>query len=324
LVDNYRSLVKNSFKSHSDFIAQSSYGEFNNRYRSQAIALLAAISYFPGDAPQWWGEKVVHKIANQLIIAMDSRGLWNSTSDTGWALFALGEYFKEYENLGATAKVNFAAGSLPIKGYQINKVGTRITLSGREFLENPTLSFQGDPGQIFYYKALLKYPRVDYAKSGHFSGWKVWKTIENLDGTDIIRIGDIVKVKVRFEAEKDKYNHDYKYFVVDDPLPAGFVAINSAIKTEEQIVKPSGEEKDELYNHEDEAWNFVPNYVEYRDDRVTAFKNNFYWWGTYQFVYYARAITEGEFIIPSSKVQLMYSPDVKGYTPVTKIKILGR
>ncbi len=324
LVDNYRSLVKNSFKSHSDFIAQSSYGEFNNRYRSQAIALLAAISYFPGDAPQWWGEKVVHKIANQLIIAMDSRGLWNSTSDTGWALFALGEYFKEYENLGATAKVNFAAGSLPIKGYQINKVGTRITLSGREFLENPTLSFQGDPGQTFYYKALLKYPRVDYAKSGHFSGWKVWKTIENLDGTDIIRIGDIVKVKVRFEAEKDKYNHDYKYFVVDDPLPAGFVAINSAIKTEEQIVKPSGEEKDELYSHEDEAWNFVPNYVEYRDDRVTAFKNNFYWWGTYQFVYYARAITEGEFIIPSSKVQLMYSPDVKGYTPVTKIKILGR
>ena len=148
--------------------------------------------------------------------------------------------------------------------------------------------------------------------------------MQNLDGTDTIRVGDIVKIKVRFEAEKERYNHDYKYFVVDDPLPAGFVAINSAIKTEEVIVKSSDEEKDEQYNHEDETWNFVPSYVEFRDDRVVGFKNNFFWWGTYQFVYYARAITEGEFILPSTKVQLMYSPGVNGYTPVQKVEILGR
>ena len=145
-----------------------------------------------------------------------------------------------------------------------------------------------------------------------------------MDGGDTIRVGDIVKVKVRFTADQERKNRENKYFVVDDPLPAGFVAINSAIKTEETLEQLSNEEKDERYNAEDDVWNFVPNHMEIRDDRVVGFKNHFYWWGTYQFVYYARATIAGEFVLPSTKVQLMYSPDIAAYTPVSKVKIHPR
>jgi len=79
-----------------------------------------------------------------------------------------------------------------------------------------------------------------------------------------------------------------------------------------------------LYNSADDNWNFIPNHLEFRDNRVAAFKNRLYGWGTYQFVYYARAIAEGEFVLPSTKVQLMYAPEMHGYTPVSLVKILGR
>ena len=42
-------------------------------------------------------------------------------------------------------------------------------------------------------------------------------------------MGDIVEVKLKINIK----NRAPNYVVLDDPLPAGFVAINSAIKTEE-------------------------------------------------------------------------------------------
>ncbi|HIB43911.1 MAG TPA: hypothetical protein EYO37_08125 [Nitrospina sp.] len=294
-----------------------SYGEFNNKHRVKAIALLAGTALNP-DAV------ATGKIASELISSMDSRGIWNSTSDTGWALFALGNYFGESSGLDQSTTIHVALGDAHQQAFKLDKAFTPVELSAEAFLRNPVIRFDAEAGKTIFYKALFKFPRLDYAKSGHTKGWKVWKTIENMDGTDVIKVGDIVKVNVHFEATNERRDHDYQYFVVDDPLPAGFVAINGAIKTEEQVVKPSDESKDELYNGEDDTWNFVPNYQEIRDDRVVGFKNHFYWWGTYKFSYYARAITEGEFVLPATKVQLMYSPDISGFTPVSKIDIQAR
>jgi len=60
-----------------------------------------------------------------------------------------------------------------------------------------------------------------------------------------------------------------------------------------------------------------------RDDRVLAFRDRL-WRGNYQYSYYARAVCEGEFIMPSTKIQLMYAPDTASFTPAQKVSILGR
>jgi len=292
-------------------------GEFNARYRAQAMALLAATALAP-DAP------ATDQAVVRLISGMDSRGIWNSTSDTGWALFALGEYYKRKGSFGGSAELEVSLGDSETQTVRVTDGSVPIEFDARTFLQNPILLFQTLSGKTIFYKARLQFPRIDYARSGHTSGWKVWKVIENLDGTDSIRVGDIVKIKVLFEAQRKNDGHRFNYLVLDDPLPAGFVAINSALKTEEEVIDSAEGERDTLYNSADDNWNFIPNHLEFRDDRVTAFKNRLYGWGTYQFVYYARAITEGEFVLPSTKVQLMYAPEVHGYTPVSLIKILGR
>ena len=67
----------------------------------------------------------------------------------------------------------------------------------------------------------------------------------------------------------------------------------------------------------------MPNHFELRDDRVLAFRNQA-WKGTYQYAYYARAVCEGEFVLPPTKVQLMYEPYVVSYTPAGTFVVMAR
>jgi len=290
------------------------YGEFNALHRYKAVALLAANSIDP-DSP------LTHKMANALMQGMDSGGFWTSTSDTGWALFALGEYFKGKNYSRFPVRIKIALNDETEKEVFLDQSSHTMSLDMTSLWNNPKIGLESDTKEPIYYKATLKYPRLDYAQSGASNGFKVWKTIENLDGASDIKVGDIVKVTLNIDIENVSYRHPYNYVVIDDPLPAGMVAINSAIKTEEHI---ETKENEESYWNEDGAYNLIPSFVEMKDDRVLVFKDKMTWDGTYQYTYYARAIIEGDFILPSTKAQLMYSPQVAGFTPKGTIEILGR
>jgi uncharacterized protein YfaS (alpha-2-macroglobulin family) len=128
-------------------------------------------------------------------------------------------------------------------------------------------------------------------------------------------------VKLTIEADGP-----YHFIVVDDPLPAGLVAINSAIKTEERVgpkEKSSDEEDDYWWDWGGGLAKFIPSFFEIRDDRVLVFKDEA-WRGQFQYTYYARAVCEGEFVMPSTKIQLMYEPETIALTPMKKMVIRGR
>ena len=70
-----------------EMIRESWGDEFEARYRGPALALLAAKGIMPDDP-------MTRQMALYLLSGMSRLGMWTSTSDTGWALLALGEYFK--------------------------------------------------------------------------------------------------------------------------------------------------------------------------------------------------------------------------------------
>ena len=294
-----------------DIITPNNYGEFNARHRYKAVALLAANSINP-DHP------LAHRMAKALLSGMESNGFWTSTSDTGWALYALGEYYKNKKASISPAKIN-----VKWNGHSSNEIldGQKfktINLNLSQNLKTPTLKLESETSEPVYYKATLKYPRMNYAESGHSNGFSISKTIENQSGSGDIHVGDIVKVRVDIDVIGLSYSEPYSYVVIDDPLPSGLVAINSAIKTEEHV---ETQEDESSYWNNDGTYKLVPNFVEFKDDRVLVFKDKMYWNGTYQYTYYARAIMEGDFVLPSTKVQLMYSPQVSGFTPKDRIQI---
>jgi alpha-2-macroglobulin len=297
-----------------DVVAPSIYGEFNARHRYKAVALLAANSIDPN-------HPLAHRMAKALLSGMESNGFWTSTSDTGWSLYALGEYYKNQKTSIFPANIDVKWGdyssSEVLEGQKFKTIDLNISPN----LKNPTLKLKSGASEPIYYKATLKYPRLGYAESGHSNGFHVSKTIENQSSSGDIHVGDIVQVKVNIDVKGLSYSKPYSYVVIDDPLPSGFVAINSAIKTEEQVETKDDESS---YWNSDGTYKLVPNFVEFKDDRVLIFKDKMSWNGTYQYTYYARAIMEGDFVLPSTKVQLMYSPQVSGFTPKDRIQISGR
>ena len=197
---------------------------------------------------------------------------------------------------------------------------------------------EGLPAQTWLYKLEVTAPRTDLAAAGADQGFKVRRVVQNTDGSQEIKVGDLVKVTVFIEVK----GRSLRYVVLDDPLPAGLMAVNTAFKTEEPLPKktrPDYEDQGDLegepqsdiqgngdyfeYYTPEGHIRFRPNFFEIREDRVLAFRDQVYS-GTYRFEYYARAICEGTFVHPATKVAGMYSPDVNGYSAKGEITIKGR
>jgi len=284
--------------------------EFMARYRGPALALLAGDAIMP-DSP------LTGQAAAALLGGLDQQGIWTSTSDTGWALLALGQHFKKGKFSGAPGKITVSQpGGAAYELTLDPRRSQTVTLDGAALLKNPSIKLSGEKGRTWLYQLELTYPRIDLAPTGAARGFKVTRTIANTDGSREIRVGDMVKVTVQMEPQA----RSTRYVVIDDPLPAGLVAVNPVFKTEEAT--PEEGERFDYFSPEG-LMRFRPNHLEMREDRVLAFRDWVYH-GPQVFEYYTRAVCEGIFVHPATKVSAMYAPLVYGCTPKGEITIKAR
>jgi uncharacterized protein YfaS (alpha-2-macroglobulin family) len=289
--------------------------EFQTRFRTPALALLAAQAIMPNDP-------LTREEALLLLGGLDRRGVWTSTSDTGWALVALGQYFKDASFGTEPVEVTISQPGAPESHrLTLDPKGFRtVALDPGALLKNPVVKVKGQAGKTWLYKLEVTAPRLDIAAAGAANGFKVSRVIKNTDGSDEIKVGDLVKVTVLIEVA----GQGQRYVVLDDPLPAGLLAINTAFKTEEPLPEEGSEGGDDFdYITPEGAFRFRPNYFEIRTDRVLAFRDQVFP-GRQRFEYYCRAVCQGKFVAPATRVEAMYSPGVNGYAPQGELTVKGR
>ena len=297
--------------------------DFSASYRADALALMLLDRITPG-SPEG------AKLAAKLLDSRGSDGHWHSTSNNGWVLAALGRHFKAATGKGPH-KVEVLLPGLKKQVMEFPETGSaEVDIPIADFLADPRLSVSSDPQREVLYSLTVTLPRIDYAKNGHDGGFTIQKRIENADGSAAIKVGDLVRVTLEFTPP----NNESSYIVLDDPLPASLVAINSAFRSEEtvdkdndaRIQKSDSEGYWERFWSPDGFYRLIPDHLEIREDRVVAFRNSLWGWGRspFRFVYYARAVCEGEFVTPSTRIERMYESEVNGYTPRTKLMIGGR
>jgi uncharacterized protein YfaS (alpha-2-macroglobulin family) len=233
-------------------------------------------------------------------------------------LLALDSYFNTFEAetpdfvaqiwLGETY-----AGAQEFVGRSTDRYFTDIPMSylAAEEMGNVVVSVEGN-GRL-YYRLALNYAPTDLSLDSLNRGFVVERTYEAIDdpedvwqdddGTWHIKLGARVRVKLTLVADNRRY-----HVALVDPLPAGLEAINPALAVSQNVP----EDPDALSGSLPWWWWWQwYDHQNMRDERVEAF-SSLLWEGVYTYDYVARATTPGTFIVPPTKAEEMYSPEVFG------------
>ena len=175
-----------------------------------------------------------------------------------------------------------------------------------------------DPGRM-YYGLNLRYITPALGIESLNRGFAVSRRYSLLGEPDeavtSARLGEVVRVQLTVVAP-----HDRLFARVEDLLPAGLEPINPRLRTvapeliqqleaDRRATRLGSAPKDYAPWY---AWYYNPwRHVDIRDDRVVLQASSLPR-GVHEYVYYARATTPGEFMVPPARAEESYFPEVFG------------
>jgi uncharacterized protein YfaS (alpha-2-macroglobulin family) len=272
----------------------------------------------------WWLMASADVNANRLLLAMrdnprwqadmgrlargtlgrQKHGHWQTTLANAWGVLALEKFSARFE-------------AEPVTG----QAGARLSGGG----SSPATWSGAVPARV-----LQAWPgRGGELVLRHDGSGKPWATVQSLaavplgaplsSGYRIARTvtpveqkvkgawsrGDVYRVHLDLEAQSDM-----TWVVVDDPIPASASILGTGLARDAQIAT-SGERQ--------RGW-FQPEYVERKADAFRAYYG-FIPKGSWSVEYTVRLNNEGQFHLPPTRVEAMYSPEMFGELPNAPVAV---
>ena len=288
--------------------------------RSDGIILDALVSETPDS-------DLIPKVVTGLL-GNQERGRWNNAQENSFILLALNSYFDTFESVTP----DFVA-----RAWLGDTYATEAEFRGRSTDTNMSTVPMADviaggdadivvdkdgPGRL-YYRLGLSYAPDDLELEPRDEGFVVERTYEAIDdpgdvrrdsdGTWDIAAGASVRVRLTMVADARR-----THVALIDPLPAGLEAVNPSLATSLTVPAddPSVEYSGSWY------WRWF-EHQNLRDDRAEAF-TSFLPGGTYEYTYVARATTPGQFVVPPTRAEEIYSPEVFGRSGSDTVVVTDR
>ncbi len=253
------------------------------------------------------------------IVAKRESGHWRSTQEDFYVLYALNDYYRVYEagkpDFGFRIALD-ARSVLEGTFRERRAVAKKISLGLSALRAGTTvpLTVTKDGTGTLYYDARMTYPPGRKLEARD-EGIAVIKRLETPEGKPLgeIKAGSLVMVTVDVVLPQERL-----FVVVDDPLPAGFEAVNPRFLTESEERQRALDQREE---GDEERWWEGFGHVEMRDDRVLLFAESLTA-GLHTRRYLARARTFGTFLLPGTQVSEMYAPEVFGRASENTVTIV--
>jgi uncharacterized protein YfaS (alpha-2-macroglobulin family) len=136
---------------------------------------------------------------------------------------------------------------------------------------------------------------------------------------DAVTAGDLVIVDLLFESAEPR-----ERVVLDDPLPAGLEALDFDIDTTSKASRDaSAKSIDPKATWLGTTFRTATPRREVRDDRVVTYFDKIEP-GMYRVSYLARASSIGSFVVPPTRIEAMYSPEVFGRTAASTLSVRAK
>ncbi len=281
------------------------YWNWNTDTRTTAIVLNAFTQLEPNSP--------ITANAVRWLMAHRESGHWTTTQETAWSLIALTNWMRvsnEYNTDYAYA--------IGLNGEMVDEGNaTKDNITGTVNLKikledllkesaNYLVFTRGDGTGNLYYSAYLSAELPVESIQPLDQGVSLSRHYFTLDNskkpiTEIQR-GELVRVRLTVVVPAAVH-----YLVVDDPLPAGFEAVDSTILTDTAV--PTSYTLTD-YNERGWGWWYFPH-IELRDEKVVL-SADYLPAGTYVYTYLARASTAGTFKVIPPTASEFYFPDVGG------------
>ena len=261
------------------------------------------------------------------LLAHRVKGKWSNTQENAFVLLAMDRYFNVFEKItpNFVASVWLGdgfAGEHKFKGRTTERALINVPMSFLSKRKRQDLTLQKSGEGRLYYRIGMRYAPQNLSLKAADFGFAIDRTYESIDnpkdvtrddsGVWHIKAGARVRVKLTMVTPMRRY-----HVALVDPLPAGMEPVNPTLAVTGGIPEdPKSPATDHYW------WWFRPWYEHQnmRDERVEAF-TSLLWEGVHNYSYVAKATTPGEFVVPPSKAEEMYTPETFGRTASDKVII---
>lgn len=252
--------------------------------------------------------EIIDKLV-QSLLNLRREGTWGSTYNNAEALTALAEYavieptpenFQVQIQLGGQD-----LGTTEFNGFKNSSFNLNIPMSELPPGKNPLIIQTSGNGKLNYW---ISYEyRLEGSQPGRLNGLRVERKIRRVNDSEVLQTMGLSAAEEPVEVQPGEVfdigleiitDHPVNNVMINDPLPAGFEAIDSRFNTSNSALKS-----------QNDSWQI--SYQTIYSDRIFAHAD-YLKPGVYQLHYLVRSVTPGEFIWPGAKAYLQQAPEEFG------------
>lgn len=225
-------------------------------------------------------------------------GAWNTTVANAWGVLAMEKFSQKYESVAVTGSTQAAlAGSTRSVDWRKSPGGENMSLGWPEGKETLALFHRGTGKPWASIRSMAAIP----LKEPFSSGYRIVKVLTPMvqKNKGSWGRGDVARVTLAIDAQADM-----TWVVVNDPIPAGASILGSGLGRDSQLLT-RGEKREGL------AW---PAFEERAFDSFRAYYE-FVPKGKWTVQYTVRLNNEGTFLLPATRVEALYAPEMFGELP---------
>jgi uncharacterized protein YfaS (alpha-2-macroglobulin family) len=249
-----------------------------------------------------WAEDMPRLVRGSL--GRQQRGHWNTTVANAWGVLAVEKFSRAFERT-------------PVAGTSRGALGRQQqTVEWKTAQDKPVWEFawpQGTGKLSLAHEgsgkpwAMVRSRAAIPLKQPLFTGYRIERSVSPVQQREKGRWsrGDVVRVRLDLEAQSDM-----SWVVVHDPVPAGSTVLGTGLGRDSQILT-QGERR--------QGWVW-PAFEERRFDSFRAYYA-FVPKGRWTVEYSVRLNNPGEFLLPPTRVEALYAPEMFGELPNAKVTV---